>query len=402
MDHTMSEPAPTRPQAGLPQGSDPALNGHRPDEYVPPWLEDIPKEYHPEAVLTDTANAWRFAQACAGRVRYVEQWGRWLVWAGRRWAEDHEGRVLHYAREAAASIYGEAQEQAASGNKGYAGRLADWAKSSQSDHALAAMLRQGQSWPSIAATPDQFDAHAWLLNVRNGIVDLRTGKLGPHDPTLLITRLVDITFDPDARCPRWLRFLLEITGRNKAMVRFLQRAIGYSLTADVSEEAVFILHGTGANGKSTKIQILRDLAGDYGENVQPETLASVRYQSGSAPTPDIARLRSARCVTTVETAEGFHLNEPLIKQLTSREPLTARFLHRDPFEFSPTFKIWLATNHRPAVRGTDWGIWRRLRLIPFTATIPSDRRDPHLIDKLRAELSGILAWVVRARVAKRA
>jgi putative DNA primase/helicase len=397
LDRIALQAAITRRDTG--SSPDPTLNGHKPQR-VADWLQDIPEEYRPEAVLTDTGNAARFAEVCAGRVRYVEQWGRWLCWDARRWAEDHEGRVLQYAREAAASIYEEAAEAAARGDKHYAPRLADWAKHSQSDKGLTAMLNQAQSWPGTAATPEQFDAHPWLLNCRNGVVDLRTGTLRQHDPALLITKLVDIDYDPHAKPPRhFLRFLLQIMCGRKSLVRFLQRAIGYSLVGDVSGECFLILYGTGANGKSTLILVLRDLLGDYAINVKPEVLAYQRYQSAAAPTPDVARLRGMRLVTSVETGEGIWLNESLLKQFASREPMTARFLHRDPFDFPPTFLLIISTNHKPNIRGTDQGIWRRTMMIPFDRAFTEAEQDPDLIAKLRAELPGILAWAVRGGLA---
>ena len=182
-------------------------------------------------------------------------------------------------------------------------------------------------------------------------------------------------------------------GGKKTLKTFLQRAIGYSLTGVTSEQVIFFCYGTGANGKSTMLEALRFLFGDYGQNT-PIT-ALMRKSDGASPTPDLARLKGARFVTAVESEENQHLSESNVKALTGGDTITARNLFSEPFEFKPELKLWIATNHKPRISGTDNGIWRRIRLVPFAVTIPPENRDALLPEKLQAEAPGILAWAVR-------
>ena len=201
-----------------------------------------------------------------------------------------------------------------------------------------------------------------------------------------------IDFDPDAECPIFLAFLERVMAGNCALIAFLQRAVGYSLTGLTGEQVLFLLYGLGANGKSTLLEILRALLGDYAQQTEFSTFL-VRKQDGVRN--DLARLRGARFVSAVEMEGERRLSEALVKQLTGGDTISARFLFSEFFEFLPAFKLWLAANHKPEIRGTDHAMWRRVRLIPFTVTIPDDAQDKSLPAKLRAELPGILAWAVR-------
>ncbi|MFN3763256.1 MAG: phage/plasmid primase, P4 family, partial [Anaerolineae bacterium] len=225
-----------------------------------------------------------------------------------------------------------------------------------------------------------------------GTIDLRSGELRPHNPDDLITKIAPVDYIPDAQAPTWEAFLHRIMDGNERLIAFLQRAVGYSLTGDTSERVLFILYGTGANGKTTFLETLRALLGDYGIQAPADTLLVGRE---NAVPNDIARLRGARFIAVSEISEGRRLAEVLVKSLTGRDTITARFLYSEFFEFRPEGKIWLATNHKPIIRGTDKAIWDRIRLIPFTVTIPEAEQDKHLVEKLKRELPGILAWAVR-------
>jgi putative DNA primase/helicase len=251
-----------------------------------------------------------------------------------------------------------------------------------------------QSEPGIPVVPDNLDADHWLLNVKNGTLDLKTGKVRPHQREDLVTKLVPAAFDPEAKCPHWLRFLDRVLDGDQELVGYLQRVVGYALTGSTREQCFFFLYGTGANGKSTFLDVVRELMGDYGQHMPTEALLTKSYAS-SGPTPEIARLKGVRYATAVEADAGRHLAESLIKQMTGGEPLAARFNRADTFEFIPTHKLFLAANHKPEIRGTDHAIWRRVHTIPFTVTIPDEEKDPDLPKKLKAELAGILAWAVR-------
>ena len=208
-----------------------------------------------------------------------------------------------------------------------------------------------------------------------------------------MTKLVPGEYDPKAACPVWKNFLDTVFAGDADLIRYVQKAVGYSLTGDTSEQCVFFLYGTGSNGKSTFLSTIRQVFGDYAANVQPETLMVKPSSSGGANS-DIARLKSARFVTSTEPNEGMRLNEGLIKQLSGEDSVTARKLYSDEFEFLPEFKLWMGANHKPIIRGTDTGIWRRVHMIPFEVSISDEKKDKHLPGKLRGEIAGILNWAV--------
>jgi putative DNA primase/helicase len=269
------------------------------------------------------------------------------------------------------------------------------------------MLVMAQSEPGIPVAPDELDRDPWLLTVENGTIDLRTGVLRPHDRADLITKLAPVAFDPAASCPRWLDFLDAVFAGDAALIDFVQRAIGSSLTGITRDRAVFVLFGGGRNGKTTLLEVLRAVLGpEFAVRVPTETLLA-RRGDGGVPN-DVARLRGARFVTAAEAEEGRRLDESKVKELTGGDTLTARFMRSEWFEFLPRFKLWVCTNHKPVIRGTDRAIWDRIRLIPFGVRFwdpaqgetgpPELRADPFLREALMAEIPGILAWAVRGCV----
>jgi putative DNA primase/helicase len=238
------------------------------------------------------------------------------------------------------------------------------------------------------------DCYSDYLNCQNGIVNLRTGELIPHDSNFMMSNICYAEYNPNAEPPKmWLQFLDDVTNGDKDLQEYLQKCVGYSLTGSIREQCAFFLYGLGNNGKSTFLDTISDLLGTYGGNVQPETIMMRKNSDGGANS-DIARLRSKRFVTTVEPNEGVRLNEGLVKQLTGGDKVTCRFLYGDEFEYSPEYKIWMGTNHKPVIRGTDTGIWRRIRLIPFEVNIPKEKVDKNLKYKLRKELPQIFKWAV--------
>ena len=207
-----------------------------------------------------------------------------------------------------------------------------------------------------------------------------------------ITKLAPVNFEPDAACPRWLEFLSRIMDGNEQLIDFLQRAVGYALTGETSEQCLFIFYGSGANGKSTFLQTMSYVLGDYSMSTPTETLLVKRR--GAIPN-DVARLKGARFVIACEADAENRLAESLIKQMTGGDTISARFLHQEWFDFEPTHKVFFGTNHKPVIKGTDYAIWRRIRLVPFEITIPEGERDKNLPEKLKAEADGILAWAVQ-------
>lgn len=338
-------------------------------------------------LLTDMANARRFAEEHRDSLRYDGKSRHWLVWTGTHWRQDETGEVQRRAKETVTRLH-----RTIAARTDLPPRYLDYAIDAQRGNRIAAMIALAKSEPGIPVTPDQLDTDPWLLNVENGTLDLRTGDLRAHRPEDLITKVAPVRYDANAASPKWLEFLDQIMDGDQDLIRFLQKVFGYALTGDAREQCVFIAHGGGANGKSTAFTAVATVVGGYAQHTPTETLLVKR---GDSIPNDVARLRGARLVTAAEAECNRRLAEALVKQLTGGDKIAARFLHGEFFEFAPTFKLFLAVNHKPVIQGTDHAIWRRIRLIPFTVTIPTDKQDRTLPDKLRAERAGILAWAVR-------
>lgn len=340
--------------------------------------------------LTDLGNARRLVALHGDDLRYCHPWGKWLVWDGRRWVIDNTAEAVRRAKQTVRHMYAEAATAADDETRKALGKHA---LKCEAAGRIAAMLDLANSEAGIPVLPEQLDADPWLLNVANGTLDLRTGQLRAHRRDDQITKLAPVPYDPDALCPTWERFLLEVMNHDQELVSFLQRAIGYTLTGDTAEQVIFILHGKGANGKSTLLETLRAMLGeDYTVQIRAESLM---VKQGDSIPNDIARLKGARLVNARETEEGKRLAESLVKEMSGGDTMTARFMRAEFFDFKPEFKLFLAANHKPVIRGTDIAIWRRIRLIPFLVTFSEDKQDRQLFKKLRAELPGILAWAVR-------
>ena len=260
-------------------------------------------------------------------------------------------------------------------------KLLSHAHRSESEARIKAMVSLARTEPEIRVLKhEDLDRDPWLLNVANGTLNLKTGVLESHSRNDLISRLIPIDYSEAAACPRWLSFLERVTEGDDELIGFLQKAVGYSLTGLTLEQVIFMLYGVGSNGKSTLLNIILELLADYGRQTGTETLLVKR---GDQIPNGVARLAGSRFVSAVETESGRRLAEGLVKQMTGGDRMTARFLHHEFFEFQPTFKLWLAVNHKPRITGSDHAIWRRIRLIPFTLTVPESERDPDLTEKLK-------------------
>jgi len=357
-------------------------------EAAEPWArrEDTTLDAQDDTHLTDLGNSQRMVRHHGHELRYCHPWAKWLIWDGKRWRVDNQGNALQMSKDIPRDIYAEA---ANCESKDRRDTLSDYGRRSESQAKLTAALALAQ--PDLAVLPEKFDQHPWLLNVENGTVDLHTGEVRPQCRDDFITKLAPVAYGENADAPRWEKFLNEIMGGSRELVSFLQRAVGYSLTGDVREDALFFLHGAGANGKSTFLNTMLRLLGPYATQAQPDLLMAARTERH--PT-GVADLFGKRLVATVETEKGRYLAESLVKQLTGRDHIKARRMREDFWQFEPTHKIWVAANHKPRVRGQDEAIWRRILLVPFDMSITKERQDKELESKLFAELPGILNWAV--------
>ena len=338
--------------------------------------------------FTDTTNAYRLLTEHGKDIRYNALWKKWIVWSGCRWEMD-DGYLIHdRGLKMIRGIYEELLKTADFRDR-Y--EIEKHGTQSESARRRKAMIEVASWIPELNVKTDELDKNPWLFNVRNGTLDLRSGEIRQQRPEDLITMLANVEYEKDADCPAWKKFIREIMNYNTDLIYFIQNAAGWAITGDTSEQTMFILFGTGANGKSTFLNTIMNLLGDYATATPTETFMK---KSGDRITNDIARLRGTRFVTTTEAEHGKRLSEPLIKQITGNDRMTARFLYGEFFNFVPTFKIWMATNHKPVIKGTDHGIWRRIKLIPFTTRIEEDKQDKHLEQKLMDEGPGILNWLI--------
>ena len=299
-----------------------------------------------------------------------------MQWTGTVWEADTTLHVFDLSRATCRRASADCNE-------------ARIAASVASAKTVAAVERLAKADRHHAATVEQWDSDPWLLNTPGGTVDLRTGKMRRHRAEDYLTKTTAVA--PGGECPLWLSFLGRITADDATLQAYLQRMAGYALTGSIREHALFFGYGTGANGKGVTINTLSGIMGDYAAIATMETFTA--SQSDRHPT-DLAMLRGARLVTAQETEEGRRWAESRIKSMTGGDPITARFMRQDFFTYNPCFKLLIAGNHRPALRGVDEAIRRRMNLIPFAVRIPPEERDPDLPEKLRMEWPGILKWAI--------
>jgi len=338
--------------------------------------------------LTDATTAERLLKQFGKDIRYIAPWKKWIVWNGANWETDSGALIHTKGLEIVRNIYAEIYKTADYREQM---EIEKYAVKSESTRQRENFVRAARYILDLNAAVDDLDRDPWLLNVENGTVDLRTGELLPHRQEDMITKIAKVQYDRNAEYPKWKQFIREIMGYKGDLIAFIQTAAGWAVSGDISEQSMFILYGTGANGKSTFLNVVMHILGDYAVTTYAETFMK---RSNETLTNDIARLRGTRFVATTETEQGKRLSEHLIKQATGNDQLTARFLYGEHFNFLPTFKIFMASNHKPVIKGTDHGIWRRIKLIPFTTLITEEKRDRHLEQKLLEEKPGILNWLI--------
>jgi len=355
----------------------------------------------PGARYTDTANGHRFVAMHGENVRYVAEDKEWVVWNGSYWERDLAGQAMELAKETALAIYDEVKEASRRGDEALARELTHWARRSLDVSRLRAMLVAASSDPVVVVSAQQMDTDRWLLNCPNGTVDLQTGELREARREDLNTKVAGVEYDPDTKCPQWETFVKWAMVDRDELVKFVQRALGMSLTGDASERLIFFLHGGGKNGKSQLLKAFRLILRDYGIRVESNLLQAAKFgRAAGSASPHIADLKGARFMTTSEVEDGTKLATALLKDLTGDETLRGRHLYKDTFEFRPEFTPWISANHKPTVPAGDQAIWDRLRLVPFDARVDDAEKvldfGKVLVDR---EGPGILAWAVRGCLA---
>ena len=346
---------------------------------------------------TDVGNSRRFAARFEKELLYVPHLNKWFFWDGRRWQPDNENRIVEFAKistreylDYALSIEDPDERK---------GPLAH-ALRSENRTRLLATIDLAKSDKRLVVAVSDLDSSPWLFNCENGTIDLRSGKLRPHRREDMITKLAPVQFDPDAKHPAWVKLLHSSTQGDAEQIRYLQKIAGYCLTGVTTEEKLLFFYGPPASGKTTYLEALKSVMGDYAKTADFETFLKRSQPAGIRN--DLARLPGVRLVTGSEVPAGREFDEATVKQLTGGDTITARMLYAEYFEFKPLFKILLAGNHLPGVRDNDPATWRRLRVIPFSNEIPEQDRDPNLKKCLTDPSDAgpaILAWMVKGVVA---
>jgi P4 family phage/plasmid primase-like protien len=356
-----------------------------------------------ERLFTDIGNAYRLQDEHGKELLYCDVWNGWLAWSGTHWLRDRTRDVESRAHKTIVRLF---HSSLHAGDEKAQKAQAKFAITSQSDKAITAMVRRARALHQFKAIPEQFDRHPWLFNTMSGTIDLETGRLLPHSRGDYLTQICPVEYDEHATAPRWEKFVLEVMAGKKHLAAFLQRAVGYSITGSDRDRVMFLLYGGGNNGKSTFLDLIRKMLGDYGHKLRREALMLHRMKPGQA-SPEIAGLRGKRFAYLSETEEGGRIDEALVKELTGREYITTRNLYEKEFGYTPEFHLWMGTNHKPVIQGTDDAIWTRLPLIPFPVKfvdLPESKLDPKnplirpmnrdLADILAGEMPGILRWCV--------
>lgn len=359
----------------------------------------VPIQYHSQYPLTDCGNADRLVDQHGDCIRFCRVLRHWFLWKGYHWSAD-DGAAVQLAKKTVRAMRQErkhmlSQTETQSGDWEILRRRADalerWAMRSEGASRIIAMLRMAESDPRMAVEPEDFDKHPWVLNLRNGSIDLKCAQFRENRPEELLTKLAGADYQSNAHCPKWEQFLAEVFEPHPEIIPFLQRAVGYTLTGETKEECVFVLLGSGRNGKSTFISILHRLLGQYGGVAEMDTFLASR---GTPLREDIADMRGRRFVSAQEPMLDGKFAEATLKWVSGGDRLRARRLYEHAQEFQPSHKLWLAVNRLPGLRSDDGAAWSRLRVIPFDVSFTNNANRELKVD-LPSELSGILGWAVQ-------
>ena len=371
----------------IPETTDTDFQIYIMDDAVKPAKKDKRYSYD------DTGNAERLKDLFGDNIRYNYTSNAWMYYDGKRWKHDDTGKMKILADKVVDNMKNEklfiAEGVDEEEMKKFKHR--HW-KDSRNHNKKVNMMKECEHL--LPVQNNDFDKDFNLFNVQNGYIDLRSGRLIDHYRNNFFTKISNVEFTDKADCPKWEEFLNDIFLGRQDLIDFIQRAVGYSLSGYTTEQVLFVLLGNGRNGKSVFIEVLNEIFGNYATNITPQAIMASKMGNNSGPTPEIAKLDGARFVTTTEPNEGDRFDEGLLKQITGGDKISARKLHENSFEFTPQLKLWMATNHKPYVRGRDEGIWRRFVIIPFEKQIPLNEIDKDLTKKLKQELPAIIKWCV--------
>tara|TARA_B100000131_G_scaffold278395_1_gene282855 strand:- start:4383 stop:6623 length:2241 start_codon:yes stop_codon:yes gene_type:complete len=340
---------------------------------------------------SDIGNGQRLAHYFGNAIRYCDETGGWLVWDGKVWAKDKKLAVHSLAKKTSSFIFKEAAEL--DGDE--AAEKSKWGNKSRSSDKINCMMRMARSERNIPVAMDELDCDIWTLNTPNGMIDLRTGDIKPHDPKKLCTKMTAASYEPSTKTPVFDAFMEQIFQGDEDLIKYVTQALGFSLTGSVKEHVFFFCYGTGANGKGTLLNLTMDIMGDYSAAL-PEGMLEARAHDKHLA--ELIMLKGLRMAVGAETQEDRRLNEARMKNLTGGDPITADPKGGAYVTFKPTHSMWISGNHKPKIRGTDNGVWRRMKLIPFKMQVPTDQLDKDLGKKLWAERDGILAKLVEGCV----
>lgn len=353
-------------------------------------LSTISSSIASEFDFNDTGNAHRFVMKFGDIIRYNVDNCKWMIWNGKYWQHDLYNNIKNFAELVIEDMKQQVMMMEETAEKK---AMLNNIKRALSSNGKIAMLKEAEHLDGIPVMNASFDVDPYLLNCESGVVNLKNGDVVDHDKNLMCSKYSPYSISK-AEPTRWLKFLDEIFAGNKELIHYVQKILGYSITGVTKEQCMFIFLGDGANGKSVLLEIMNEVCGSYGSTSNSEILLEKRNQTGNLG--EIARLNGIRNVVTNETRIGDKLNESSIKSMTSGiEKIVARFLYGNEFEFLPIFKIFMATNHRPVIRGTDNGIWRRIKIVPFNVIFDKEKQDKELIYKLKKELPEILNWLIQ-------
>jgi len=357
-------------------------------------MEEIKeKEFNLEqakkTVFTDVENAMYFTNQKANKLLFDHKRERWLLWKDHIWEEDKMGQIFSEAISMTQDMILESRKYAKEEPE-KAGSLYVRAKKLQGRAKMANMIDLSKHLAPIQNDGEGFDKQPLLMAVANGIINLSDGTFRQGKQSDFISMRSPVAYDPNADCPRFLQFMDEIFSNDHDFVGYMQKCLGYTISGSRKEQVFFMGYGTGQNGKNKLIEIIAYIMGDYGCSAAAKTFKKNEWDT---QTNDIAGFDRKRFIYYTETSQN-SLNEELLKDLTGSEKVRARFLHKEFFEFDPIGKIWLMFNEKPEIKDTSFGFWRRIRFIPFLRQFTTEERDENLGEKLRAEASGILNWLI--------